>query len=190
MGDRRLLTVRAVARFLNVHPNTIYRLAQRGLIPAFKVGSDWRFNRESIDRWRLEQEQVVAQRISNQLASSQQLADEILHIVYWYQTEGLSYAATANDIRLFVERQRRAITRELNRLVKAGLLAEDKAGADTRYHLTPQGLNQARQLFAKGLANAMGHASVVEYQLRREERSAVRFEEKSFGPNSKAEVRS
>jgi len=25
-------------------------------LPAFKVGSDWRFNIESIDRWRLEQD--------------------------------------------------------------------------------------------------------------------------------------
>jgi len=29
---------------------------KRGGLPAFKVGSDWRFNIESIDRWRLQQD--------------------------------------------------------------------------------------------------------------------------------------
>jgi hypothetical protein len=31
----------------------------RGIIPAFTVGSDWRFNIESIDRWRLGQDRPV-----------------------------------------------------------------------------------------------------------------------------------
>ena len=38
------MTLKEVARYLSVHPNTIYRLAKQGKIPAFKVGSDWRFN--------------------------------------------------------------------------------------------------------------------------------------------------
>jgi len=188
--ERRVLTVRDVALYLGVHPSTVYRLLQRGELPAFKVGSDWRFNRESIDRWRWKQEQALAQKISDQPASSQRLADELLHIVYWYQTEGLNDSVTANDIRLFVDHQGSALTRKLNRLVKAALLAEDNAGGDTRYHLTPQGLSQARQLLAKRPVTTTGHASVVEYQLRREEQCAASFEEKSFGPNSRTEVRS
>jgi excisionase family DNA binding protein len=38
---------------LKIHPSTIYRLLSYGALPAFKVGSDWRFNIEAIDRWRL-----------------------------------------------------------------------------------------------------------------------------------------
>jgi excisionase family DNA binding protein len=41
-----------VADYLRVHPSTIYRLLKQKSIPAFKVGSDWRFNLESIDKWR------------------------------------------------------------------------------------------------------------------------------------------
>jgi excisionase family DNA binding protein len=41
-----------VAEYLRVHPSTIYRLLKKHQIPAFKVGSDWRFNLESIDHWR------------------------------------------------------------------------------------------------------------------------------------------
>ena len=48
----KVLTVSGVAAYLKVHPSTVYRLVSRGLLPAFKVGSDWRFNIEAIDRWR------------------------------------------------------------------------------------------------------------------------------------------
>ncbi|MGA2409508.1 MAG: helix-turn-helix domain-containing protein [Candidatus Binataceae bacterium] len=47
-----VLTLEEVAGYLRVHPSTIYRLLKKKKLPAFKVGSDWRFNLESIDRWR------------------------------------------------------------------------------------------------------------------------------------------
>ena len=47
-----VMTLEEVASYLRVHPSTIYRLLKRRQLPAFKVGSDWRFNQESIDRWR------------------------------------------------------------------------------------------------------------------------------------------
>jgi len=46
-----VLTLKEVAGFLHVHPSTIHRLLKDRRIPAFKIGSDWRFNQESIDRW-------------------------------------------------------------------------------------------------------------------------------------------
>jgi excisionase family DNA binding protein len=52
-----VLTLEEVAGYLRVHPSTIYRLLKKRKLPAFKVGSDWRFNLESIDRWRTEAEQ-------------------------------------------------------------------------------------------------------------------------------------
>jgi excisionase family DNA binding protein len=54
--DDKVMTLREVSEYLKVHPSTVYRQLKRGLIPAFKVGSDWRFNIESIDRWRLGQD--------------------------------------------------------------------------------------------------------------------------------------
>lgn len=50
-----VITVRGLADYLRVHPSTVYRLVKQGLLPGFKVGSDWRFNREDIRRWRLAQ---------------------------------------------------------------------------------------------------------------------------------------
>ncbi|MFQ6133570.1 MAG: helix-turn-helix domain-containing protein [Armatimonadota bacterium] len=46
-----LLTARDVARHLRMHVITVYRLAQQGKIPGFKVGRQWRFHREVIDEW-------------------------------------------------------------------------------------------------------------------------------------------
>ena len=56
-ADRaRILTLENVAQYLRVHPSTIYRLLKKRQLPAFKVGRDWRFNLESIDRWRTDAE--------------------------------------------------------------------------------------------------------------------------------------
>jgi len=54
--DDKVMTVTEVAEYLHVHPSTIYRLLRKREIPAFRVGSDWRFNRESIDDWRTSRE--------------------------------------------------------------------------------------------------------------------------------------
>ncbi|MFI5351680.1 MAG: helix-turn-helix domain-containing protein [Candidatus Binatales bacterium] len=56
----KVMTVKDLSDYLKVHPSTIYRQLKRGRLPAFKVGSDWRFNIESIDRWRLEQDGIGA----------------------------------------------------------------------------------------------------------------------------------
>ena len=46
-----ILTVKETAEFLRVPRSTIYKLAQRGMIPAHKVGQHWRFHRPAIIRW-------------------------------------------------------------------------------------------------------------------------------------------
>jgi excisionase family DNA binding protein len=50
-GADEILTVSMVARYLRCHPATIYRLLKLGQIPAFKIGSDWRFQKSVIERW-------------------------------------------------------------------------------------------------------------------------------------------
>ena len=51
-----VLTVREVAEYLRVHQATIYRLVKEQKLPAFRVGSDWRFNREVIERWMIQEQ--------------------------------------------------------------------------------------------------------------------------------------
>ena len=45
------MTVRDVAAFLNVDEKTIYRLAQKGDLPGFKVLGSWRFQRPDLEAW-------------------------------------------------------------------------------------------------------------------------------------------
>ena len=47
-----MLRVSEVADYLHVSRSTIFRLLKRNELPAFMVGSDWRFDVEEIDRWR------------------------------------------------------------------------------------------------------------------------------------------
>ena len=47
----KLMTVGEVADYLRVTEKTIYRLLERGRIPATKVGRQWRFSATSIDKW-------------------------------------------------------------------------------------------------------------------------------------------
>ena len=54
-----LLTVRELADYLRVHPTTVYRLLRAKQLPGFRVGSEWRFSIEVIDRWRSGEEQAA-----------------------------------------------------------------------------------------------------------------------------------
>ena len=45
------MTVKEVAGFLNVDEKTIYRLAQKGELPGFKVAGAWRFQRTDLQQW-------------------------------------------------------------------------------------------------------------------------------------------
>ena len=47
----QIMTVDEVARYLGVVPDTVYRKARRGEIPAVKMGKMWRFPKETLDRW-------------------------------------------------------------------------------------------------------------------------------------------
>jgi excisionase family DNA binding protein len=53
-----VLTVREVAEYLRVHQTTVYRMLKEQKLPAFRVGSDWRFNREMINRWMIQEQKL------------------------------------------------------------------------------------------------------------------------------------
>ncbi|MBI2095592.1 MAG: helix-turn-helix domain-containing protein [Candidatus Omnitrophica bacterium] len=61
MNDRDgVFTVQELAGYLRMKPLTIYKHASTGRLPGFKVGSHWRFKRQTIDRWIQEQEKSGA----------------------------------------------------------------------------------------------------------------------------------
>ena len=52
------LTVKQVAKRFGVNATTVYRLAQRGKLPGFKVGDQWRFSERRLDEWVADRERV------------------------------------------------------------------------------------------------------------------------------------
>jgi excisionase family DNA binding protein len=46
-----IMTVEDVARYLKLKPQTVYKWAQEGQIPATKLGKEWRFRRRILDEW-------------------------------------------------------------------------------------------------------------------------------------------
>jgi excisionase family DNA binding protein len=57
-----LMTLEEVAGYLRLHTSTIYRLARAGIIPGVKIGGQWRFNQERVDKWLAQQEVASATR--------------------------------------------------------------------------------------------------------------------------------
>lgn len=49
--EAEIMEVQTLAKFLRCHESTIYRLLKNKKIPAFKIGSDWRFIKADIIRW-------------------------------------------------------------------------------------------------------------------------------------------
>ena len=49
--DTQVLTLMEVAALLRVPKSTVYKLAQNGTVPAFKVGKHWRFLLRDIEVW-------------------------------------------------------------------------------------------------------------------------------------------
>ena len=49
-AHQRAMTVAEIAEYLKVRRITIYRWVRKGKIPAFKIGTDWRFDRDAIEK--------------------------------------------------------------------------------------------------------------------------------------------
>lgn len=162
MVKQPVLTLPQVARYFSVHPNTIYRLAQRGRIPAFKVGSDWRFHRESIDAWRLAQERLVAQKFPEQTDSGDRITAEVLDIMRWYEHEALQDSVSLSDLNLFLSDNETAIRYALRRMVLEGLVITITLGRQARYRLTPADLSRVRPVAGRTEKTRPGHASFMQ----------------------------
>ena len=60
MGDP-ILTVKEVADYLKLNDRTVYRMAAAGQIPAFKIGSSWRFKQAELEEWIVRQHNQTRQ---------------------------------------------------------------------------------------------------------------------------------
>lgn len=68
MAEKPYLSIEEVAVRFGINPTTVYRLAQRGQLPGFKVGVQWRFSQEMLEAWIAKQ--VVRKRLRSHSQAS------------------------------------------------------------------------------------------------------------------------
>ena len=58
MPEKPYLTVEDVAKRFGINVTTVYRLAQQGRLPAFKIGNQWRVSETRLEEWVADRERV------------------------------------------------------------------------------------------------------------------------------------
>jgi excisionase family DNA binding protein len=72
--EAKVMTIGQLCQYLRLHHSTIYRLLRRHQLPCFKIGNEWRFNVEAIDRWRMQQSAAL-----NEISQHEAEKAEIVH---------------------------------------------------------------------------------------------------------------
>ena len=49
--EKEIMTVKQVAKYLQMDEHTIDKLARSGQIPSVKIAGQWRFKKDVIDKW-------------------------------------------------------------------------------------------------------------------------------------------
>ena len=50
-SGNEILTIKEVSELLKIHQATVYKMIRESRIPAFKIGSDWRFQKDQVVHW-------------------------------------------------------------------------------------------------------------------------------------------
>ncbi len=59
----QMMTIEELAQYMRVSRFTVYRLVKNHFIPGTKIGRQWRFQKEEIDRWVKDQSRPVRPRL-------------------------------------------------------------------------------------------------------------------------------
>ena len=57
---REVMDIRQASDYLGISPDTLYKYASEGFVPAFKLGNRWRFKRSRLDQWMDRQSELQA----------------------------------------------------------------------------------------------------------------------------------
>jgi excisionase family DNA binding protein len=57
---REVMDIRQASDYLGISPDTLYKYASEGFVPAFKRGTRWRFKRSRLDEWMDRQSDIHA----------------------------------------------------------------------------------------------------------------------------------
>ena len=59
---REVMDIRQASDYLGISPDTLYKYASEGFVPAFKLGNRWRFKRSRLDEWMDRQSDIQCRR--------------------------------------------------------------------------------------------------------------------------------
>ena len=60
------MTLEQTAKYLQISRDSLYKKAQRGEIPASKIGNLWRFNKNKIDAWLEAKDRISSARFNEE----------------------------------------------------------------------------------------------------------------------------
>lgn len=60
-----LLTLEELAKYLKISKHTLYKMLEKGEIPAFKIANQWRFKKSEIDKWIEQQRKTTLKEQNN-----------------------------------------------------------------------------------------------------------------------------
>jgi excisionase family DNA binding protein len=70
--SKEIMTAKEVAQYLSIHPLTVHKYARAGKIPAFKIGTDWRFHKKYLEKW-------IHQKLTSNLGRSNRIKREVIN---------------------------------------------------------------------------------------------------------------
>ena len=50
-NNKEIMNIDEVSKYLRTSRSSLYKMAQEGKIPSQKIGRNWRFRKEAIERW-------------------------------------------------------------------------------------------------------------------------------------------
>ena len=68
---REVMDIRQASDYLGISPDTLYKYASEGFVPAFKLGNRWRLKKSTLDRWMERQSQVRESKGSRRSVAAQ-----------------------------------------------------------------------------------------------------------------------
>src|SRR5450432_2903202 len=57
---REVMDIRQASDYLGISPDTLYKYASEGFVPAFKLGNRWRFKKSRLHEWMDRQSDIQA----------------------------------------------------------------------------------------------------------------------------------
>ena len=72
VASKEIMTTKEVAQYLSIHPLTVHKYARAGKIPAFKIGTDWRFHRKYLEAW-------IHSKLTSNLGRSNRLLRKVIN---------------------------------------------------------------------------------------------------------------